>query len=333
MQTVSDERQIGVANDHRLAIGIAVIIGLGLAIWIWQALTRGETPYRAVLIAGTIGAVAASYCFTTALIINGKFKGANKLFLSAFALAIWTVCGHAILARIGLTQSLLQDLVNFIGLGVLTGLAQAATTGVRASLALRQEQQRRREAELRALSAQLMPHTLFNLLNTVYAAVLKDQAKGAELLLSLSDMLRHLTQTVDRPRISALAELEFMSNWAQLALAQAAPTSQIQLSQDGDLDTPVPPLLCATLFENALKHGRLQDGSLNIVAHFQLSEDGFEFKIENAVPPVATEALRKGGSGLANLRSRLNLLYPLGHMLSLNQRDGRHFALLRVRFP
>ena len=58
------------------------------------------------------------------------------------------------------------------------------------------------EIELKALKAQLNPHFLFNTLNNIYAINQMDAAKGSEMILELSEVMRYHLQSSSSPPLA-----------------------------------------------------------------------------------------------------------------------------------
>jgi LytS/YehU family sensor histidine kinase len=94
---------------------------------------------------------------------------------------------------------------------------------------------------------------------------------------------------------------------------------------EGEEDTPVPALLLATLFENAVKYGTHADGRLWLNLVLTAAEDRWRFVIENELPAQAPAApgLRMGQ---ALLRARLQYLFPQRHTLRIDHRRERYLV-------
>jgi two-component system LytT family sensor kinase len=70
----------------------------------------------------------------------------------------------------------------------------------------------------------------------------------------------------------------------------------------------VAPLLLIPLVENAFKHGVLDDPATPVRMHLTLGPGRLEFMVENQHHDYQADS--SSGVGLANLRRRLELLYP-----------------------
>ncbi|MEG0886416.1 MAG: histidine kinase, partial [Janthinobacterium sp.] len=69
-------------------------------------------------------------------------------------------------------------------------------------------QLRGREAELRALQAQVNPHFFFNSLNSVRALIFEDRDAAAHMIDQLAKLIRHALQSGQHPTVPLAAELD-----------------------------------------------------------------------------------------------------------------------------
>ncbi len=195
---------------------------------------------------------------------------------------------------------------------VLFASVQAALASSRARL---REQQASgalslaREAELRALKAQLHPHFLFNALNAVSADVARDPEGAREALASLGDLLRYALDAGTRDLVPLSDEVAFAREY--LALEARRMGERLRTRWDVDeraLAAAVPPLVLQTLVENAVQHGlapRRTGGTVAVSVGF----DGAHVRVRvwDDGMGVAGGALAPG-IGLANADERLRLL-------------------------
>jgi two-component system, LytTR family, sensor histidine kinase AlgZ len=163
-----------------------------------------------------------------------------------------------------------------------------------------------REAELRALRAQVHPHFLFNSLNSISALVSADPARAREMCVLLAEFFRKTLALGEKPGVALEEELAVVRTYLSIeALRLGARLSVEEGVDDAARGCLVPPLLLQPLVENAVRHGiatRPDGGVLRIEAR----TDGQRMRIsvENPFDPDAPP--RPGvGVGLANVRRRL----------------------------
>jgi two-component system sensor histidine kinase AlgZ len=182
-----------------------------------------------------------------------------------------------------------------------------------------------REAELRALRAQIDPHFLFNALNSISSLTGSDPAAARAMCLELADFLRESVRLGGIASIPLADELALAEKY--LAVERARFGSRLRVEQEVSAEAGscgVPPLVLQPLVENAVRHGvaTLVDGGFVRIAARRSGEQ-LRLTVENPVDPgVATKPGE--GVGLANVRGRLAALY--GHNASVEvRRDGGIF--------
>ena len=211
-----------------------------------------------------------------------------------------------------------RELPVLFGIGVLLYLLAVALHYVLLSFEDTQEAESRaqearvltREAELKALKAQINPHFLFNSLNSISALTTVDGVRAREMCIRLSDFLRSTLSLGEKDTISFAEELALAKTY--LAVEQVRFGSRLRIQQqidDNCQDCAVPPLVLQPLVENAIKHGisgLVDGGAIRLEAH---RDDGLlRLTIENEFDADAPAA-RKHGLGLANVRARLRARY------------------------
>jgi len=167
-----------------------------------------------------------------------------------------------------------------------------------------------REAELKALKAQVNPHFLFNSLNSISALTSSDPAKAREMCVLLGDFLRRTLGLGEKSAIPLEEEMSLIH--AFLAVEKTRFGARLHMEEaiaKDALAVDVPPLLLQPLVENAISHGiaNLVDGGW---IHLDVGcENGsVSIVVENLFDPEAP-ARRRGGVGLANVRQRLQARY------------------------
>lgn len=179
-----------------------------------------------------------------------------------------------------------------------------------------------KEAEIKALQAQISPHFLFNSLNTILSLVRTDPDKARKLLVSLSKFIRkNLASTTEK--VTTL-EQELKHVKAYLAIEEVRFTNKLKVFYQIDEDALtqiIPPLTLQPLVENAIKHG-MKDKENNCILEIIIekhSEHTFIQIKDNGVgmPKDRLEQVSKNpitsesGTGLAlyNVNRRLIIMF------------------------
>ncbi len=167
-----------------------------------------------------------------------------------------------------------------------------------------------REAELRALRAQINPHFLFNSLNSISALTSVDPARAREMCILLSDFLRKTLSAGDQDTIPLAEEVALIRTYLGVEKIRFG----ARLAYDIDIEEVcnrclLPPLLLQPLIENAIKHGisGLTEGGV-ITVRARANDRFLRLTVENNFD-TGYRALRRSGIGLTNVRSRLQARY------------------------
>ncbi len=190
-----------------------------------------------------------------------------------------------------------------------------------------------REAELRALQAQVNPHFFFNSLNSVRALIFEDRDAAAHMIDQLAKLMRHALQSGQHPTVPLAAELDAVR--AYLAIEQIRFEERLRVSFAIEISAPdlehvrVPPMAVQTLVENAVKYGveASADGG-DIRVSTQRGAGADTLRIEVANTGELRGASASTGIGLRNARQRLQLACGERASLALHQQAGWVYATI-----
>ncbi|MBT2655019.1 sensor histidine kinase [Bacillus sp. ISL-18] len=192
-------------------------------------------------------------------------------------------------------------------------------------------QSRKREAELAMLQAQINPHFLFNVLNSIRMKVLlKRDSESAEMISSLSKLLR-MTFDKHKEMITFQEELEINKDY--IRIMNMRQRNRIELRMAVSVEThpiKIPRLILQPIIENSIIHGLsdregfilIKGNYLNGVLMVEVEDNGAGMKMEQlsaigetlhkSVPD--TSALSDSGKGfssigLTNVNERMKLTF------------------------
>ncbi len=167
-----------------------------------------------------------------------------------------------------------------------------------------------RQGELRQLQAQLNPHFLFNALNTIKSGA-DDPALTREVTQNLADYLRFSLQD-SRPLEPLSRELDSLGLYFSIQRARFGDGLDCRMNVSPDaLSVHVPPMLLQPLLENAFKFGGETSGRpLRIEVSAEVTAGRLTACVANSGRWVPRPEGAPPGIGLANLRRRLDLLFP-----------------------
>lgn len=334
------------ARPERLALYLSawVVIGIMIA----GVLNRqGLTFAEALLLVLPLFLAYSFVCLSAWYVCRAvplRSSGAVRVLLacalsSAIAGGIWLGLAHAWIAVFDSMPGLAeiadrdrQQIPLLVSAAVLLFLLALAVTYLGLAFEDAREAERRqydleahaRNAELRALRAQLDPHFLYNCLNSIAALTAADAVGARRMCLLLGEFLRSTLHVGALSRIPLGDELALADRF--LAIEQVRFGDRLQIARRIDqssLAARVPPLFLQPLVENAVTHGiaEVLDGG-TITVDVNRSGDRLAIAIENPCDPDRLTPMRHG-TGMTNVRTRLNAMFGPAATMSARAAAGR----------
>jgi two-component system, LytTR family, sensor kinase len=238
---------------------------------------------------------------------------------SVYAAYMWSIMGSLAWERVYRYTWMFQVMNAFVLYGgVLAGtLAWQGARRARDHERLQHELAlAAREAELRAVNAQLEPHFLLNTLNSVLALV-DDRPHDARLMIErLSDLLKAAFDEMEEPDVPLGRELDLLG--AYLGIEQVRFGDRLQVS----FDVPeslraiaVPPFLLQPIVENAIKHAVAPRTGSAFIAIAAREENGrVRIDVIDSGAGFDYAAGSRQGRGLRLAERRLQAHAPLGEI-------------------
>jgi hypothetical protein len=189
-----------------------------------------------------------------------------------------------------------------------------------------------RDAELKALRAQVNPHFLFNCLHSISALTSADAGKAREMCILLADFLRTTLRVGGQQSITIQEELALIRGY--LAIEKVRFGARVKMEEQVEIEAMgllLPPLLLQPLVENAIRHGiaNLPEGGV-IGLTVRRDADSVSILVENSFDPDTPSAI-KTGLGLDNVRRRLHARYGDNANVAYGA-DGNLFSV-SLRLP
>jgi signal transduction histidine kinase len=188
-------------------------------------------------------------------------------------------------------------------------------------------------ARLDLLQSQVAPHFLFNTLANVQALVDAGSPRASEVLRRLTTYLRAAVPRLDEPADTVGRELERVEAYLELMKLRIPDRLDFEVGVDPSvLGLECPPTTLLTLAENAVRHGidPAEEGGRIEVA-VELRGDRCRMTVVDTGVGLAPH-VRAGGTGLATLRRRLQLLYGEAARLELSGNTPRG-VLAEIEIP
>jgi two-component system LytT family sensor kinase len=172
------------------------------------------------------------------------------------------------------------------------------------------------QARLKALTAQIEPHFLFNALNAISNRMHEDVEAADRMISSLGALMRAAYDS-DHPVLVPLArELAWLRDYAAMMTERFRGQLSFDLNVAPGLEAvEVPRLLLQPLVENALRHG-LPDGRGKLTVDVARQGTILLYTITDSGVGI-DDAGVKPGTGLSNVARRLELLFPGAHTFTV----------------
>jgi signal transduction histidine kinase len=321
----------GVAELASVVLGTAGILLIGLA----EALRRAEEPWkpppatlgmraepvtadspavRQVLMALPTLGVLAGGCLAAAVVI---LIARVWLGTSPAILAVAAFYGAAFVAAVQVVKNAARRLYEY-------GQREAGRVArAEAQLA---------GARLAALQAQMNPHFLFNALNTVASLAGRDPRAAEAMVENLSDVLRMTLERSQSANGTLADEVAFVRAYLSVEAQRFGDRLLVEWAIAPEtLDASMPPLSIQPLVENALKHGigpRREGGRVAIRA----ARDEGRLRVSVIDSGDGFAARFQEGTGLGNLRTRLDVMYGSAASLAIDSTSSGACVTLDVPF-
>ncbi len=192
-----------------------------------------------------------------------------------------------------------------------------------------------KEMELKANTLYIHPHFLFNTLNALYNMALKNDVGLPASIVKLSELMRYLLDSGNKKQILLQLELDCIENYIELEKIRTGNRVDILFSVEGEyLSQNIAPMLLLPFIENAFKHGvgrKEHCGRVHIEILFDIQPKKLFMHVSNTKPhQKMKQEYVCGGTGLPNVRRRLDLLYPQKHELQIIDTEENYEVLLSL---
>ena len=187
-------------------------------------------------------------------------------------------------------------------------------------------------AELAGLKNQLNPHFLFNALNMIHILTKTDPKLASDITLEFSELMRYQISSASNETVALQEEVNFIHNILKIE-KQRKRSLELKFEEKVDnYELRILPLILSPLVENAIKHGsqEMEKPVMDIKLEYLNGCLNFTVKNNYTDSPVAENA--KSGTGLNNLRKRLELGYGQKAVLHTSK-DGQFFKAVLVIKP
>lgn len=192
-----------------------------------------------------------------------------------------------------------------------------------------------KDAEVKALQAQVHPHFLFNAINTISSLVRTDAPKARKLLIQLGVFFRSNLQGARHLLIPLEKEIEHVDAYLSLEQARFPGKYEVEFDIEPQLNhVLIPPFTLQPLVENAIRHAfsRKKQGNVKVTAYMDqdkmilTTEDNGKGIPADLIQSLGKESVQSAegtGTALWNIRKRIQEIYGMeGSFLIQSEQDA-----------
>jgi two-component system, LytTR family, sensor kinase len=187
----------------------------------------------------------------------------------------------------------------------------------------------KKAAQLAFLKNQVNPHFIFNTLNNIYSLVSSKSDQALPSIEKLSQLMRYMYKESDATLVSLQDEMAYIDSFIDLQTIRFSNKESVVYQFDGIIGTQkIAPLLLIPFIENMFKHGILNQVDKPLKIMITLSNGVLHLTTSNYVNTFHKDL--SSGIGLANVKKRLQLLYPDKHVLQIEANDITYTTQLQI---
>ncbi len=182
-------------------------------------------------------------------------------------------------------------------------------------------QKEKSAAQLQLLTAQVHPHFLFNTLNNIYSRAQNESPESARMIMELSHILRYILDEGTHSLVPLDKELAMIKDYINLEKMRYDQKLDLYVSFPAKTENLyIAPLLLLPFVENCFKHGSskmLNNPWVNL--KIELQGESINMKLMNGKKVSNDISTNRIGTGIENVKRRLELLYPNKYTLQINE--------------
>lgn len=179
--------------------------------------------------------------------------------------------------------------------------------------------------KLKFLRSQISPHFIFNVLTNLVSLARKKSEQLEPALIKLSELMRYMLYESDEKKVALSKEVEYLKNYINLQELRFSYDVVIKTNISSGENEPgytIEPMLLIPFVENAFKHGMgVSEPVIEINLGIEKGRLGFDVK-NKYIKNTQESKDESSGIGLENVQSRLMLLYPREHTLTIKKENN-----------
>jgi sensor histidine kinase YesM len=222
-------------------------------------------------------------------------------------------------------------LTNFMIVGMASAM-KLISHSFKMQLVQSEIERRSIQSELGVLKSQINPHFLFNVLNNIDSLIFENKEKASNAIFLLSRIMRFMLQESSEEKVLLEKELSYIADYLELAKLSFVNPEFLEYEVTGSTAGKViPPLLFIPVIENAIKHCNKQSPAPGVSIRFNVGDDAIELETSNYIKKNPAKLPDNStGTGLKNVRKRMNLLYGENFDFRIKPTENKFFVYLKT---
>ena len=211
---------------------------------------------------------------------------------------------------------------------------------------IKNKETQKRNAELKALQAQINPHFLSNVLNTAKMLASAQKAENLESLLTSLIQLLHVSMGKEEEFITVSKEIEYLKNYLNILEFRYYHKYQVSFEIEPEIyGNKLPKFLLQPILENSIIHGigpKKGEGTIVVKGFryeekmiFTITDDGI-----GMTPEIIDKILQKQdiseehfcGIGIRNVQERIRLYFKDEYGLRIDS-SSKHYTIVEITLP
>ncbi|MBR4690821.1 MAG: sensor histidine kinase [Bacteroidales bacterium] len=272
------------------------------------------------------------YYFSAVFILCGIFFFIFFMLTPILAKLTEMICAEnpSIVMLQGKAKVISHFVIFFITLAA-SGMYGYSVQNAKREQVLKEMERQQAVSNLQLLKSQLSPHFLFNAMNSLYSLSLKKSEELPNAILTFSDLLRYNTYDSSEDFVNVEKEIEYLHNYVKIQKLRVAEGSTILFDEEIDKNASVQiaPMILVPFVENAFKHGRSAEGTVDIAMRICVTASEINFCISNKIFASGTKDFAHG-IGIQNVKTRLQLIYGPKHHLEIQETETKYNVALKI---
>ncbi|WP_343669762.1 histidine kinase [Chitinophaga sp.] len=191
----------------------------------------------------------------------------------------------------------------------------------------KQAEQEKLNAELSYLKAQINPHFLFNILNSIYSLAVVKSDETPTAVIKLSGMMRYVLNDAGHHMVPLSREIDYIQDYIELQRIRFGSSLPLTFTVNGvPSGQLIAPLILISFVENAFKYGINASEDADIQVAISIEEQLLQFHVFNKKVTFNDIPAASSGLGIENTKKRLELLYSGRHTLEITD-AADHFSV------